>query len=269
MDRHRALRVVSAERRGSSRPIITETEDGRYFTKLRGAAQGVSTLVAEIIVAGLDEPLGLRVPARALIQIDAGLQCDDHDPEVTELVNASRGWNLGFRMLDGARDFSSADIDGVDEETASKIMWLDGLVMNPDRTSRNPNLLIWRTEPWLIDHGAALGFQHNWAAVTESSPRRGAGPDRGHLLHRRATQLVEWDRVLTAQCTRDLIRGAVEDVPDDFLCPLLASNATPTDLSRRREAYCAFLWKRLKPPRPFVSHDVVGGGLPVERPGQP
>jgi hypothetical protein len=265
MKRQRAARVVSAARRGSSRPIIVETEDGRFFTKLRGAAQGVSTLVAEIIVAGLAEPLGLKVPARALIQIDAGLLCDDHDPEVTALVNSSHGWNLGFRMLEGARDFRPADLDRVDDETACKVIWLDGLVMNPDRTSRNPNILIWRNQPWLIDHGAALGFQHNWAAVTESSPRRGAGPDTGHVLHRRGTRLVEWDSILTALFTRDLIRGAVEEVPDDFLRPLLPSSATPTVLSRRREAYCAFLWKRLKPPRPFVQ-DGRGG---VRGEGQP
>jgi hypothetical protein len=41
-------------------------------------------------------------------------------------------------------------------------------------------------------------------------------------------------------------------VPDDFLAPLLSRAPDADRLRRRRRAYHAFLWKRLKPPRPFV-----------------
>ncbi len=253
----RAVRVVSAERRGSSRPVVIETEAGLFLTKLRGAAQGTGALVAELIVAKLAEALGLLVPARSLVWVDDTLACEDRDAELADLLRASRGLNLGFRVIQGTIELRAEHLDRINPETASKIVWLDGLVMNPDRTRRNPNILIARDELWLIDHGAALGFQHNWRSVTESSPRRGSGPDTGHVLFSRATELATWDEALAARLNRDLIRAATREVPDDFLAPLVPAPATPDALARRREAYTAFLWKRLKAPRPFVTANVA------------
>lgn len=253
MNTYRALRVVSSERRGSSRPIVVETEAGRYFTKLRGAAQSPAALVAEIIVAELAEALGLLVPDRSLIAIDDTMTCEDRDAELTDLLRASHGSSLGFRVIEGAKDLRAEHADRVSAETASKVVWLDGLVMNPDRTARNPNILLSRDEVWLIDHGATLRFQHKWSSVTEASPRRDDGPGVNHVLYSRATQVAAWDARLAASLDREVIRAAVAAVPDCFLSPLLTPPATPSLLARRREAYVAFLWKRLKPPRPFVT----------------
>lgn len=254
MPRHtyRAIRVLDTKRRGSSWPLVVETEGGFYFTKLRGAGHGSAALVAEIIVASLAEALELRVPTRSLILIDEELICEDRDAELTDLLKASRGLNLGFEFLDGARDLRPTHLDRVSSDEASKIVWLDWLVMNPDRTPRNPNILLWRDQLWLIDHGAALVFHHNWSAVTEDSPRRPLLSLSSHLLSERATRLATWDALLSEKLTREVIRAAVQAVPDNFLCPLLPAAAMPGTLARCREAYLAFLWKRLKPPRPFT-----------------
>ena len=48
----------------------------------------------------------------------------------------------------------------------ARLVWLDGFLTNPDRTHRNPNLLVWQREPWLIDHGGALYAHHDWSNVT-------------------------------------------------------------------------------------------------------
>lgn len=45
----RATHVVRRERQGSSSPVVVESNDGLWFTKLRGAAQGVPTLIAELV----------------------------------------------------------------------------------------------------------------------------------------------------------------------------------------------------------------------------
>lgn len=258
MDTLRATRVLSRDRRGDSSPVIVETDRGaRIFTKLRGAAQGTSSLVAEIIVARLAEALRIRVPRRYLVLIDAETPSDDRNDELADLLNASRGYNLGFEILEGARQPTAERLARIDAQTASTIVWLDGLVMNPDRTARNPNILMRKDEPWLIDHGAALGFQHNWASVTEDSPRRVTAWREPHVLQEQATEIAELDELLAETLDRETIRAAIEEVPDDFIRPLLASNATSREVSRRREAYLAFLWKRLKPPRPFVGPVVL------------
>lgn len=245
---HRARRVLAAVRSGSSLPVIVEAEGPRIFTKLRGAAQGSAALVAEIIVAHLAEAIGLRVAARSLVWLEPAIESADPDYELRGLLDRSAGWNLGFAYLEGAKELRADQIDRVSRDTAAAILWLDGLAMNPDRTARNPNLLWWRGGLWLVDHGAALGFQHNLATLTEDSPRR-RGPPRDHLLAARAQDLVQWDPILAEQVGRDVLRAAVREVPDDFLLPLVGDRAAA---ERRREAYVAFLWKRLKAPRPFL-----------------
>lgn len=243
----RARKVLSADRRGSSWPVLVETDDGVIFTKLRGAAQGPAALVAEVIVAYLAEAIGLSVPARSLVVFEAGIESDDKKDELRDLLDASVGTNLGFTYLDGARLVGADEIDRIDTDTASAIVWLDGLAMNPDRTARNTNLMWWQGRLWLIDHGAALSFQHNWPAVTEQSARRPTPSFGEHVLKARAIGIEQWDPILAERVTRDVLRAAIDEVPDDFLSASAGADA----ILRRREAYVAVLWKRLRAPRPF------------------
>ena len=67
MNAVRARRIVSSHKRGSSWPVVAETEEGHFLVKLRGAAQGTAPLAAEVIVAELADALGLAVPRRALL----------------------------------------------------------------------------------------------------------------------------------------------------------------------------------------------------------
>src|SRR6185436_10580728 len=149
----RGLRVASSHRRGSSRPIVVETAEGPFLTKLRGAAQGTAPLVAEIVVAHLADALGLNVPRRALLVLDHDLECADRESELTRLLSASRGVNLGFRLLEDARAIRSDDVERASDALACAVLWLDALVMNRDRTSRNPNMLVSARRVWLVDHG--------------------------------------------------------------------------------------------------------------------
>lgn len=242
----RALHLLRAERRGSSWPIVVEADDGRrWLVKLRGAAQGTGPLVAELVVAALAERLGLRVPARALIAIDGALTTDDRHEELLALLAASHGTNLGFAFLEDARPVAAGDLAALDDDSAARILWLDGLVGNVDRTARNPNILVHDGAPWLIDHGASLTFQYDWARVTEDAPRRRRAAGPAHLLADRAGRVAALDEQLAAELPRDVLHAALAAVPDAFL-PVAA------DPSRVREAFVAFLWKRLRSPRPFV-----------------
>lgn len=244
---------MSAPRCGSSRPIVVETEAGYFLTKLRGAAQGTAALVSEIVVAALAEAIGLWVPSQVLISIDAATHNNIHEDEFLDLLGASHGLNLGFQYLDRARDIRPREVDGVDQDLACQVMWLDALVMNRDRTPSNPNLMVGQNQLWVIDHGAALPFQYNWSNVTEDVPRQlNYAMDR-HLFWEKATALHQWDSALTAKLSREVIQNTVAQLPDCFLQPLCRPGAVAEQIERRRQAYGAFLWKRLKFPRPFVA----------------
>lgn len=247
-------RVLAAERRGSSWPVLVETSDGVLFTKLRGAAQGTGALIAEVIVAELAESLGIHVPARTLVRFGRHLHSVDQNDELADLLHASEGLNLGFAYLDSATSFApGADEERVSTTDAAAIVWLDGLAANPDRTARNPNLLWWRDELWAIDYGAALAFQYGLPEVDASVARRSYTLREPHLLSRRAGELAPLDPALAARMTPAAIASAVAAVPDEFLVPLLPESASEQVLRARRAAYVDYLTRRLEAPRPFLS----------------
>ena len=68
-----------------------------------------------MIVAALAEAMGLWVPSRVLIVIDAALKSEDREDELMDLLAASQGVNLGFQYLTGARDIRPDQIEAVDE----------------------------------------------------------------------------------------------------------------------------------------------------------
>lgn len=267
-----ARRVLAADKRGSSWPVLVETDEeaerGKQFTKLRGAAQGTGALVAEVIVAELAESLGLRVPARALVHFPAAIESLDENDELADLLGASAGVNLGFAYLEDASSFApTSDVARVSEDDAAAILWLDGLVANPDRTARNPNLL-WQGETlWLIDHGAALGFQYSLPDVDAAAARRPYALREPHLLQSRVPDVATWDAALAERLTPDVVARAVAEVPDEFLAPLLAANGAET-LGTRRTAYVDFLRRRLESPRPFLA-PVVAPPNEQRRRGRP
>ena len=251
MQTYRARRVLCADRKGSSWPALIETDAGVFHTKLRGAGQAPGSLVAEIIVGALADAIGLSVPARVLVDIPTNVRSDDPHWELGQLIRRSVGRNLGFQFLPDARDFRLLDVPIVDPELASKIVWLDGLVQNADRTAKNPNLLWSGGQLWLIDHGASLGFHHDWPSVTEDAPRTRSWNASRHVLKSRANQVASIDGSMAEQLPRAVLASALDAVPDDFLVER-GADAT----RRRRAAYVAFLWKRLKRPRPFVPGEV-------------
>jgi hypothetical protein len=239
-----ALRVKKRLRGGSSAPVVVETSSGLFVMKLRGAGEGVLALVAELIVAEVAERLGLPVPERALIELSREVPSDDKNDELADTLGRSVGTNLGLRFLEGAREARKEELAALDDDFVGRVLWLDGLVMNPDRTRSNPNILLWKGRPWLIDHGAALSIHHDWSALTEDSPREPTDYTR-HVFSERLAALAPVDAAAAASVTRENLEQALGVVPSELL------SADPREAARLRAQYHAFLWKRLKPPRPF------------------
>src|SRR3954463_1965872 len=156
-------------REGGSLPGLVEADDdGLYVVKFRGAGQGPRVLVAAVVAGGLGRSRGLPVPEVVSVDPDPQIGVAEPDPEIQDLLVASAGLNLGVDFLPGALGFTPASAV-VDAEFCANVVWFDGLVMNLDRTPRNPNLLTWHGRTWLIDHGAALYPQHSDAGLAASA----------------------------------------------------------------------------------------------------
>ena len=170
MRRVTATRYVTALREGGSLPGLVEADDdGLYVVKFSGAGQGPGALVSEVIAGELGRAIGLRVPELVVIEVSPELGHAEPDPEIQELIEASPGINLGMDFLPGALPFDLADSRAVDPDAAAEIVWFDWLITNVDRTPRNPNLLTWHGEIWLIDHGAAFFRQHGPVPLSQTA----------------------------------------------------------------------------------------------------
>ena len=210
-----ALRYVTPLREGGSLPGLMEADDlGTYVVKYSGAGQGLPVLVAEVISGELARGLGLPVPELAVVDLDPVVARAEPDEEVQELIKASAGANLGMDFLPGALGYDPL-VHPVDHGLASRVVAFDAFVENVDRSWRNPNLLIWHGGLWLIDHGATLYFHHNWPRAAAVVHRPYKWDD--HVLKPYATGLSTAGPELAAQLTPDVIRDAVDNVPDEWL----------------------------------------------------
>lgn len=246
------LRYVTPLREGGSLPAIVEADDdGMYVVKFRGAGQGPKVLATELIAASLGRALGLPVPEPVLVDLDLALGLAEPDPEIQDLLERSAGLNVGLDYLPGSLPLGVADTAGISPELAADVVWFDAYLQNVDRTPRNPNLLLWHRQLWLIDHGAALYTQHSWRDDLDAVEASAGGrfpAIRDHVLLGVAGPIPEADLRLASRLTPDVIAAAVASVPDALL-EGVPPFATP---DAHREAYRAFLTARLREPRLWV-----------------
>jgi hypothetical protein len=233
------IRYVTPLREGGSLPGLVEAEDfGTYVVKFRGAGQGPKVLVAEVIVGELARRLDVLVPELKTIELDEAIGRREPDPEVQQLLVESVGTNLAVDFLPGSLGY-----DGIsfrpDPQLAARILWLDALVANVDRSWRNPNLLVWHGRLWAIDHGAALYFHHAW-----TSPERFAAQPYNtgdHVLRHYAHGIEHADAQLAPRVTDALLTEVLALVPDVWL----ASDTAFGSVEAARTAYLEFLRARV------------------------
>lgn len=253
-----ATRYVTPLREGGSLPAIVEADDdGMYVLKFRGAGQGAKALIAELVAGEIARVVGLPVPEIVFVDLDPDLARTEPDPEIQDLIRASAGLNLALDYLPGSVTFDP--IAGQAEAVlASAIVWFDAYVTNIDRTPRNANLLIWHRRLWLIDHGAALYFQHTWNNYRDRS--RATFPAiKDHVLLRFASELQAADEALTQQLTPSVIDNIVQLIPETWL----SGNSPFTAVSDHRAAYSDYLTRRLEPPHAFLEEALRARSLDV------
>lgn len=253
-----ATRYVTPLREGGSLPAVIEADDdGLYVLKFRGAGQGPRALIAELVAGELARAAGLPVPEIVFAELDPELARTEPDPEIQDLIRASadlvrgsRGLNLALDYLPGSVTFDALAMQP-DAELASRIVWFDAFVSNLDRTARNTNMLVWHGRLWLIDHGAALYFHHDWRDYLA----RAASPFaliKDHVLLPFASALDAVDAWMTQRLTPPRIAEIVQLIPDTWLEdePTFASKAA------HRDAYLQYLTQRLAAPRAFFEEAV-------------
>ena len=230
-------RYVTPLREGGSLPAIVEADDGfLYVLKFRGAGQGVKALIAELIGGEMARAMGLRLPELVFANLVDTFSKTEPDEEIQDLLRASTGLNLGLHYLSSSITFDPL-VTIIDPQLASQIVWLDCILTNVDRTPRNTNMLTWNKELWLIDHGAALYFHHNWDNWEEQS-KRPFMQIKDHVLLSQASDLTGVSEESRKIFTVELIREIINLIPGEWL-------KEEGSAESQREVYVKFIETRI------------------------
>ena len=232
-------RYVTPLREGGSLPAIVEADDEfLYVLKFRGTGQGVKALIAELIGGEIARAVGLKIPEIVFANVDPAFGRTEPDEEIQDLLKASEGLNLALHYLSGAITFDP-NVTKIDRTLASQIVWLDCLITNVDRTSRNTNMLMWYKELWLIDHGASLYFHHNWQGWEEQS-KRPFTMVKDHVLLPWAAELDKVDEAFRKILTTETIDQILSLIPGEWLASVVSKS-----VEENRDVYRQFLLNRL------------------------
>ena len=227
-------------REGGSLPAIVKADDGfLYVLKFRGAGQGKKALISEFIGGELARAIGLNVPELVFMNLDDSFSKTEPDEEIQDLLKFSVGLNLGLHFLSSAITYDPL-VSKVDALTASKVVILDSLISNIDRTAKNTNLLNWHNELWIIDNGASFYFHHNWQTwqnhLTRTFPLI-----KDHVLLPKATHLDEALSEIKKVINTAVIEEIIGKIPEDWLL----SEGDFLNVDEMRAAYNTFLNAKL------------------------
>ncbi|WP_034062111.1 HipA family kinase [Lacinutrix jangbogonensis] len=234
------VKYITPLREGGSLPaIVKASDDFLYVLKFRGAGQGKKALIAEFIGGELARAIGLKVPELVFMNLDDSFSKTEPDEEIQDLLKFSVGLNLGLHYLSSSITFDPL-VSIADALTSSKIVLLDSIISNIDRTAKNTNLLNWNNELWIIDNGASFYFHHNWHTwrnhLTRTFPLI-----KDHVLLKRATQLNEASQEIINTLSKNTIEGIISKIPEDWLLSE-SDSITPSEM---REAYIEYINTKL------------------------
>jgi len=241
-------RYVTPLREGSSLPALVEADDGaEYVIKFRGAGHGAKALIAELVAGEIGRVLGLPVPELVLAELPEEIaRAESHD-EIRDLLGWSVGLNVGLAFVPGALGPDLARPPAEGPEWAAEVVWFDDLVVNPDRTPRNANLVVHSGRTWLIDHGSALYVHHAWADPDEHAARP-FERIADHVLLPFAGSIEEADARLASRLTPAATDVILADIPEDWLTDTRFEGA-----DAERDGYRRYLDRRLAARPTWVS----------------
>ncbi|MEN0006602.1 MAG: HipA family kinase [Bacteroidota bacterium] len=235
------VRYVEPLREGGSLPAIVEADDEfLYVIKFRGAGQGKKALIAELLGGELARMIGLKVPELVFMNLDESFGRTEPDQEIQDLLKFSVGLNLGLHYLSGSITYDPI-VSVADSLEASKVVLLDSLITNIDRTHRNTNLLNWKGELWLIDHGASLYFHHAWKNW-QAHAQRTFPAIKDHVLLAKATQLETAKESIEQHVSQERLAQLVATIPSDWL---IGEGEEATVAEEKRNVYLEYLSIRL------------------------
>lgn len=152
------MRAITYFNRGNSFPIVLEHQGKKYLVKLREGMSGKYSLLSEWLGNRMGSVLGLNTQAPLWLNLEE-VEMEGLHEEVRDLIQKSRGLNIGFGFLENANELREAALDDLDKRAFQEVFLLDVLLLNIDRSPENANLLQAQGAIWPIDYESSMLFQ--------------------------------------------------------------------------------------------------------------
>ncbi len=208
--------------------------------KPNNCASGKKALIAEFLGGELARAIGLKVPELVFMNLGDSFSKMEPDEEIQDLLKFSVGLNLGLHFLSSAITYDPL-VSEVPALICSKIVILDSLISNIDRTTKNPNLLMWKKELWVIDNGASFYFHHNWnnwrSHLTRSFPMI-----KDHVLLEKASEMDKASEIIQNTLSKETIKTIIDEIPEEWL----EDEHDPLNPDEKRAAYLEYMMAKLE-----------------------
>lgn len=150
------IEVISYSLEGNSCPIVVKKDGEKFFVKLRAGLSGEYSLASEWFGNSVGTLMGLNTRPPEWIELNGEIVFNDIYIEVRDLIEKSRGVNIGFRYIENVESVDSIDLEGMAKGRFTDAFLFDILMLNIDRTRANPNVLKENGALLLSDYESSL-----------------------------------------------------------------------------------------------------------------
>ncbi|MFW5812951.1 MAG: HipA family kinase [Fibrobacterota bacterium] len=207
----KAVKLLREFRNGSSLPVLIQTEaEDLYVVKWFETGEGPVECLSDWICLNLAEALGIPVPDFSLIEVPSDLSEQVTDSELRELIFRNQGLNLGLKYLENAEEYSTGKHCEISPELKNRIFLFDLLLLNIDRTDRNPNMLCSANQIYCIDFSASAEIRN--LVVGEVLSEEGCLP----IIRRHPFYNPEPGSLSGTEVNSDILYKITRDIPENW-----------------------------------------------------
>jgi hypothetical protein len=146
---------------GSSLHVLIRADNEKmYVVKPRGSGEGFISGVIDYIACSFAQHIGITVPALHLIFIDESFPVRAAKDETQDLLNRSIGINICSDYIEHAEPYTPVQYSFIPKSVRDMIFLFDVLMLNIDRTVRNPNMLLKNSILYCIDYGSSITIRN-------------------------------------------------------------------------------------------------------------
>lgn len=211
----KAKKFIREFRSGSSLPFLVEADEGtRYVIKLHGSGEGKDAMITGFISSRIAALLDVTVLQESLIWFDPGIIPSKADPEIIELAERSAGINTATVFLAEAQPYSLS-MNAISQKEQENIFLTDMLLMNIDRTVKNPNILCSGSFAYSYDYSMSMAVRKLFEE--KSSAKQNLLPLlKRHLFH--ADAIDSADFISRAkQITELQLSLIIAELPEEWI----------------------------------------------------